>query len=126
MAKASGRELRRGGIAQRHENAVVIAEALSRLRERHGVRSLQEIGGAQKDDPSFVGRGQKDPAMTYFRTFRHYHRLQQLNGRVRDGNECFLQDVVTGNRRAAVKDRTTRLYTTGESKRVILPRSEIN
>jgi len=33
--------------------------------------------------------------------------------------------VVTGNRRAAVEHRTTR-YMQGESKRVILPRSEIN
>ncbi len=66
--------------------------------------------------PPLWGGVKKVPAMTYFRTFRHYHRLQQLNGRVRDGNECFLQDMVTGNRRAAVEHRTTR-YMQGESKR---------
>jgi hypothetical protein len=38
------------------------------------------------------------PAMTYFRTFRHYHRPKELNGRVRNGNECFLPGKVTGKR----------------------------
>jgi hypothetical protein len=36
--------------------------------------------------------------MTYFRTFRHYHRLKGLNGRVRNGNECFPPEKVTGKR----------------------------
>ena len=38
------------------------------------------------------------PAITYFRAFRHYHQLQLLNGRVRNGNVCFQSDMVTGNR----------------------------
>ena len=37
------------------------------------------------------------PAITYFRAGEHYHRLQELNGRVRNGNVCFLLDMVTGN-----------------------------
>ena len=40
----------------------------------------------------------KEPAMTYFRTVGHYHRLHVLNGRVRNGNVCFHMDMVTGNR----------------------------
>ena len=42
--------------------------------------------------------GKKDPAITCFRTLRHYHRLWKLNGRVRNGNECDLPDMVTGIR----------------------------
>src|SRR5690242_12032004 len=38
------------------------------------------------------------PAITYFRTFRHYHWPEELNGRVRNGNECFLLGKVTGKR----------------------------
>ena len=54
--------------------------------------------------------------MTYFRTFRHYHRHQELNGRVRDGNACDLLDMVTGNRTARGQACGTR-YTIGFSKR---------
>ena len=38
----------------------------------------------------------KIPAMTYFRTCGHYHRPRELNGRVRNGNECDLTRKVTG------------------------------
>jgi hypothetical protein len=38
------------------------------------------------------------PAITYFRTFRHYHRPEKLNNRVRNGNVCFLLGKVTGDR----------------------------
>ena len=34
--------------------------------------------------------------MTYFRTGGHYHRPCELNGRVRNGNGCFLTGKVTG------------------------------
>ena len=48
--------------------------------------------------------------MTYFRTGGHYHRLQKLNCRVRNGNECFLQDVFTGNwLRGGVPPASTRI-----------------
>ena len=36
------------------------------------------------------------PAITYFRTGRHYHRPRELNCRVRNGNECGLLGKVTG------------------------------
>ena len=36
------------------------------------------------------------PAITYFRTGRHYHRPRELNCRVRNGNECDLPGKVTG------------------------------
>ena len=39
--------------------------------------------------------------MTYFRTGGHYHRLWKLNGRVRNGDVCFLPDIVTGKDFAA-------------------------
>ena len=54
--------------------------------------------------------------MTYFRTFRHYHRHQELNGRVRDGNACDLLAMVTGNRVACGQAYDTR-YTIGLNKR---------
>jgi hypothetical protein len=38
------------------------------------------------------------PAITYFRTFQHYHRPEELNDRVRNGNVCFLLGKVTGER----------------------------
>ena len=42
--------------------------------------------------------------MTYFRTCGHYHRPRELNGRVRNGNECDLTRMVTGKQPpAAVK-----------------------
>lgn len=34
--------------------------------------------------------------MTYFHAVRHYHRPHELNGRVRNGNVCFLMRMVTG------------------------------
>jgi hypothetical protein len=34
--------------------------------------------------------------MTYFRACGHYHRPRELNGRVRNGNVCFLTRKVTG------------------------------
>ena len=34
--------------------------------------------------------------MTYFHACQHYHRPQELNGRVRNGNVCFLMRMVTG------------------------------
>ena len=34
--------------------------------------------------------------MTYFHAFRHYRWPHQLNGRVRNGNVCFLMGKVTG------------------------------
>ena len=37
------------------------------------------------------------PAITYFRTGGHYHRPWKLNCRVRNGNECGLPGMVTGN-----------------------------
>lgn len=43
------------------------------------------------------------PAITYFRTGGHYHRPYELNGRVRNGNVCFLTGIVTGIHRSASK-----------------------
>ena len=43
-------------------------------------------------------RTKKIPGDTYFRACGHYHRLGKLNGRVRDGNGCFLSDMVTGKK----------------------------
>lgn len=37
--------------------------------------------------------------MTYFRTCGYYHRPWQLNGRVRNGNVCFLPGMLTGKQR---------------------------
>lgn len=37
----------------------------------------------------------KNPGETYFRTFKHYHRLGKLNFCVRYGNRCDLSDIVT-------------------------------
>ena len=48
--------------------------------------------------------------MTYFRTFRHYHRPWQLNGRVRNGNACDLPSKVTGIRDGGGQADVTRLY----------------
>ncbi len=39
------------------------------------------------------------PAITYFRTGRHYHRPRKLNCRVRNGNECCLSGMFTGKSR---------------------------
>ena len=39
------------------------------------------------------------PAVTYFRTCGHYHRPQELNCRVRNGNECGLLGKFTGKLR---------------------------
>ena len=51
----------------------------------------------RKNKPSTEVEGcLKCPAITYFHAFRHYHRLQELNGRVRNGNVCFLLHMVTG------------------------------
>ena len=38
----------------------------------------------------------KNPATTYFRAVLHYHRLRELNLRVRNGNGCFLTHIITG------------------------------
>ena len=43
------------------------------------------------------------PAITYFRTSMHYHWPRKLNGRVRNGNVCFLVGIVTGMHRSASK-----------------------
>ena len=40
-----------------------------------------------------------EPAITYFRTFGHYHRPRLLNGSVRNGNACFQPGMVTGKTR---------------------------
>lgn len=37
----------------------------------------------------------KNPGDTYFRTFKHYHRLGKLNYCVRDGNRCGLSNMVS-------------------------------
>lgn len=54
--------------------------------------------------------------MTYFRTFRHYHRPWQLNGRVRNGNACDLPSVVTGNRDGDGQADVTQVVCKGDSK----------
>ena len=41
------------------------------------------------------------PAITYFRTCGHYHRPEELNDRVRNGNECDLAGLVTGKSTAS-------------------------
>lgn len=51
------------------------------------------------------GRGlYRNPAITYFRTGGHYHRPQQLNGRVRNGNACGLLGIVTGRNRGTNRE----------------------
>ncbi len=51
----------------------------------------------EKNKPSTEMEGSlKCPAITYFHAGRHYHRLQELNGSVRNGNVCFLLHMVTG------------------------------
>lgn len=49
------------------------------------------------------------PAITYFRTGGHYHRPCELNGRVRNGNVCFLTGIVTGIRESASKAALSRV-----------------
>ena len=56
------------------------------------------------------------PAITYFRTGRHYHRLQELNCRVRNGNECGLLDIVTGNPRVRQDTEVSRLHSLNDSR----------
>ena len=68
-----------------------VAESLAHARE-----PFEKENGPQTQ--TVAGRRLKDPAMTYFRTFRHYHRPEELNGRVRNGNVCFLLGKVTGKR----------------------------
>lgn len=41
-----------------------------------------------------IHKGVKKIGDTYFRTGRHYHRLWKLNYCVRNGNRCFLPDMV--------------------------------
>lgn len=65
------------------------------------------------------------PAITYFRTGRHYHRLQGLNCRVRNGNECGPPDMVTGKSRERklelLPGRTSlAVYTNGSGKQTFL------
>ena len=57
-----------------------------------------------------AGRVKMIPAITYFRTFRHYHRLKGLNGRVRNGNECFPLGKVTGKKPGRGVSRVPGLY----------------
>ena len=45
---------------------------------------------------STAGSGKRFPAITCFRAGRHYHRPEELNDRVRNGNECDLRGIVTG------------------------------
>ena len=52
------------------------------------VPQYASVGSGTKKMASLSG-GHKTPAMTYFHTFRHYHRPWWLNCRVRNGNECF-------------------------------------
>ena len=56
-------------------------------------------------------RAVDEPAITYFRTFGHYHRPRLLNGRVRNGNACFQPGMVTGRTRSPEEpnDRIGRL-----------------
>ena len=59
-------------------------------------------GKEQKKAPHPEGQGWgwcSFPAITYFRACGHYHELSELNCRVRNGNECFLTDIVTGKGR---------------------------
>ena len=42
--------------------------------------------------------------MTYFHAGQHYHRLHELNGRVRNGNVCFLMRMVTGLYLSVLRD----------------------
>jgi hypothetical protein len=85
----------------------------SRKRSRSGPREARQCAkkahGREDREPSKM-----IPAMTYFRTFRHYHRPKELNGRVRNGNECFLPGKVTGKR---ARGRRT-------SRRVLNPKRE--
>ena len=70
---------------------------------RHGRKSvrlkpdLQIVHSKKKQTLHYSWRVVlKCPAITYFHACRHYHRLQELNGRVRNGNVCFLMHMVTG------------------------------
>ena len=63
---------------------------------------VRTSGGRTKKAPSEDG-AKMFPAITYFRTGGHYHRPCKLNGRVRNGNVCFLAGKVTGIRRSASK-----------------------
>lgn len=49
----------------------------------------------KKSGPHFC-EPPKNPATTYFRAVLHYHRPLELNGRVRNGNVCFLKCRITG------------------------------
>ncbi len=51
---------------------------------------------AKKEPEGLASGSKKIPAITYFRACRHYHRPQELNDRVRNGNECGLMGIVTG------------------------------
>jgi hypothetical protein len=90
----------RGDLSQ----ALGIHEAGRMFVRRGGLmpsesRIAPHYGGAQKN-PALVECGVKDPAITCFRTFRHYHRPGKLNGRVRNGNACDLPGMFTGIRRS--------------------------
>lgn len=61
---------------------------------------IDEVQDSENKKPrsSYELRGLKMiPAITYFRTCGHYHRPGKLNCRVRNGNECGLPGIVTGN-----------------------------
>jgi hypothetical protein len=75
------------------------------------------LRAAKNPEPCGSGFLEKDPAMTYFRTFRHYHRPWQLNGRVRNGNACDLPSMVTGSRGVGGQAGATRLFAKATAKR---------
>ena len=61
------------------------------------VLSISQMGTKEKTNPPPKWRVRlKCPAITYFHAGRHYHRPHELNGRVRNGNVCFLMRMVTG------------------------------
>ena len=60
------------------------------------MRPVTTVSSAHKKSGLHFCKPLKNPATTYFRAVLHYHRPSELNGRVRNGNVCFLTRMVTG------------------------------
>lgn len=93
-----------GYFVRRHArtNVAFVSRALCTMLVVQDFPFLVHIGriafGVSTKKQPFTGvKGcLKCPAMTYFHAVRHYHRPHELNGRVRNGNVCFLMRMVTG------------------------------
>ena len=74
---------------------IAVADSSRTEEQLRGLNSCRQER-IEKPRQGKPGGAVSKPAMTYFRTFGHYHRPQLLNGRVRNGNACFQLGMVTG------------------------------